>query len=410
MIEENKKDLLKKQALMYHSKKPQGKLAIIATKSCQTQKDLSLAYSPGVACPVLEIKNNSTNAYKYTCKGNLVAVITNGTAALGLGNVGALASKPIMEGKAILFKKFANIDVFDIEIDSQDPDEFINTVVNIAPTFGGINLEDIKAPECFYIEQKIIEKLNIPVMHDDQHGTAIIVAAGLLNALLLQNKKLTNCKLVCLGGGSAGIAILDLLVNLGLKKENIFLVDKKGLIIKEYNLDKYKQTYARDESAKTLEQVIVDADVFIGVAAANLLTKDMVKSMNKKPIVFALSNPNPEISYEDAKAVRNDLVMATGRSDYPNQINNVLGFPYIFRGALDAKAKLINLPMKLAAVKAISELAKKEVPNYILSAYNLEKLEFGSDYIIPKPFDKRLFKYVSDAVYKSAIESGVDSL
>lgn len=390
---------LKQEALDYHAQSPAGKIAITASKPCETQKDLSLAYTPGVAEPVREIAKNPEDAYKYTSKGNLVAVITNGTAALGLGNVGALASKPIMEGKAVLFKKFANIDVFDIEVDCENVEEFIQTVKNIAPTFGGINLEDIKAPECFEIERRLIEELDIPVFHDDQHGTAIIIAAGLLNALEIQDKKIESIKLVCLGAGSAGIATLNLLCALGLKKENIYLVDSKGLITTNRKVSKEKQDYAQDKPQQNLADVMQNADVFIGVAAANLVSVEMVQSMAKKPIVFALSNPDPEIKPELANACRDDLIMATGRSDYPNQVNNVLGFPYIFRGALDARAVKITEKMKLAAVYALKNLTKEPVPQSVLRAYNLEKLSFGSNYIIPKPFDPRLIDTIPKAVF-----------
>lgn len=394
---------LKDKALAYHSKKPAGKLATVTTKECLTQQDLSLAYTPGVAEPVREIVKNPDNAYKYTAKGNLVAVISNGTASLGLGNTGALASKPIMEGKAVLFKKFANIDVFDIEVDTENVEDFIQTVKNIAPTFGGINLEDIKAPECFEIEKRLIDELDIPVFHDDQHGTAIIVAAGLLNALEVQNKSIDSSKITCLGAGSAGIAILNLLCDLGAKKENIFLVDKEGIIRTDSkNLTKQKKTYMRNTTKKTLADAFQNADVFIGVAAANLVDEAMIKAMAINPIVFALSNPDPEIKPEIANACRDDLIMATGRTDYPNQVNNVLGFPFIFRGALDAKARKITTPMKIAAVNALKDLAKEDVPKEVLDAYNLDKLTFGKDYIIPKPFDPRLIDRVPKAVKDAA--------
>ena len=396
---------LKQDALNYHAQSPAGKVSITPTKPCATQYDLSLAYTPGVAQPVLEIAKDPQDAYRYTSKGNLVAVISNGTAALGLGNVGALACKPIMEGKGVLFKKFADIDVFDIEINCEDVDEFVQTVINIAPTFGGINLEDIKAPECFEIEQRLIEALDIPVFHDDQHGTAIITAAALLNALEIQNKTLNTSKIVCLGAGSAGIAILDLLVEMGADKQNIYLLDKSGVIRcnSDKHITKEKLTYARDCKETSLADAMVDADVFIGVAAADLLSEAALKSMAAKPIVFALSNPDPEIKPETANACRDDLIMATGRTDYPNQVNNVLGFPFIFRGALDARARRITLEMKIAAVHALKDLAKEEVPSDVLKAYNLTELSFGKDYIIPKPFDTRLIDTIPQAVYNAAI-------
>jgi malic enzyme len=393
---------LNKKALAYHAQKPAGKISIASSKPCETQYDLSLAYTPGVAQPVREIAKNPEDAYKYTAKGNLVAVITNGTAALGLGNVGALASKPIMEGKAVLFKKFANIDVFDIEVDCENVDEFIQTVKNISPTFGGINLEDIKAPECFEIERRLIDELDIPVFHDDQHGTAIIIAAGLLNALEIQKKELGSIKLVCLGAGSAGIATLNLLSSLGLKKENIYLVDSKGLITNDRELSQEKSNYAQAKPQQNLSQVMQNSDVFIGVAAANLVSVEMVQSMAKNPIVFALSNPDPEIKPELANACRDDLIMATGRSDYPNQVNNVLGFPYIFRGALDARAKHITEKMKIAAVHALKDLTKEPVPQSVLDAYSLDELSFGKMYIIPKPFDPRLIDTVPKAVFDAS--------
>ena len=394
----------KQDALDYHAIKPAGKISVNATKPCESQYDLSLAYSPGVAEPVRAISQDPEAAYRYTAKGNLVAVISNGTAALGLGNVGALASKPIMEGKAILFKKFANIDVFDIEIACEDVESFVTTVKNIAPTFGGINLEDIKAPECFEIEKQLIEALDIPVFHDDQHGTAIIIAAALLNALEIQGKNLETSKIVCLGAGSAGIATLNLLCQLGANKNNLFLVDSRGIITPDRQANKEKMAYAQNTDKTTLTDALVDADAFIGVASGNLLNESMLKSMAPKAIVFALSNPDPEISPELAKACRDDLIMATGRTDYPNQVNNVLGFPYIFRGALDAKAKRITLEMKIAAVHALKDLAKEPVPEAVLKAYNLKTLTFGPDYIIPTPFDPRLIDVVPKAVYDIAIK------
>ncbi len=398
-------------ALDYHQGDRPGKLVVSSHKSLKTKEDLSLAYTPGVAAPVREIANNAELVNNYTIKGNLVAVISDGSAVLGLGNVGPLASKPVMEGKAVLFKHFADVDVFDIEVDTQDVDEFVQTVINIAPTFGGINLEDISAPRCFEIEKRLIEALDIPVFHDDQHGTAIIIAAGLLNSIEIQGKNINEVKLVCLGAGSAGIATLNLLCELGLQKKNILLVDREGVISTDLqDLSDVKAQYAVETDKKTLADAMQDADIFIGVAAANLVSKEMVKSMADKPIVFALSNPDPEISPADANAVRDDLIMATGRSDYPNQVNNVLGFPFIFRGALDAKASEINVEMKIAAVHALKDLAKLEVPQDVLEAYSVDSMSFGKDYIIPKPFDKRLIDVVPKAVYDAAISSGVSRI
>jgi malate dehydrogenase (oxaloacetate-decarboxylating)/malate dehydrogenase (oxaloacetate-decarboxylating)(NADP+) len=376
-----------------------------------THRQLSLAYTPGVAAPVREIVKDPDTVFEYTAKGNLVAVITDGSAVLGLGNIGPLAAKPVMEGKGVLFKRFADIDVFNIELGTQDVDEIVSTIKNIAPTFGGINLEDISAPRCFEIEERLINELDIPVFHDDQHGTAIIIAAGLMNAIKIQKKSIKTAKVVCLGAGSAGIATLRLLCELGLNKDNILLVDREGVIsCGMENLTPNKQYFAADTDKKTLADAMQDADVFIGVAAANLVTKEMVKSMADNPIVFALSNPDPEISPADAKSVRDDLIMATGRSDYPNQVNNVLGFPFIFRGALDARASEINLEMKIAAVYALKELAELEVPQIVLDAYSIDSLVFGKDYIIPKPFDPRLISTVPKAVYDAAISSGVSRL
>ena len=398
---------LKTRALEYHAKGKPGKIAIQTTKPCESQQDLSLAYTPGVAAPVREIAADAELAYQYTAKGNLVAVITDGSAVLGLGNVGALAGKPVMEGKAVLFKRFADIDVFDIEVNASSNEEFINTVANIAPTFGGINLEDIAAPQCFEIEKALIERLDIPVFHDDQDGTAIIIAAGLLNALELQGKKLETAKLVCLGAGSAGIASMQLLVSLGAKKDNIFLIDRKGVLHSGRNdLNIYKQEFALQTDKLTLADAMQDADVFIGVSGPDLVSAEMLKTMAERPIVFALSNPDPEIAYDVAIAVRDDLVMATGRSDFPNQINNVLGFPFIFRGALDVRAKIINDEMKIAAVRALALLAREPVTEEVLKAYNLPALQFGKDYIIPKPFDTRLMQYVPPAVAQAAVDSG----
>ena len=398
---------LKTRALEYHAKGKPGKIAIQTTKPCESQQDLSLAYTPGVAAPVREIAADAELAYQYTAKGNLVAVITDGSAVLGLGNVGALAGKPVMEGKAVLFKRFADIDVFDIEVNASNNEEFINTVANIAPTFGGINLEDIAAPQCFEIEKALIDRLNIPVFHDDQHGTAIIIAAGLLNALEIQGKKLETAKLVCLGAGSAGIASMRLLVALGATKENIFLVDRKGVVHNgRDDLNIYKQEFALQTDQRTLADAMQDADAFIGVSGPDLVSPEMLKTMAPRPIVFALSNPDPEIAYDVAIATRDDLVMATGRSDFPNQVNNVLGFPFIFRGALDVRAKIINDEMKIAAVRALALLAREPVTEEVLKAYNLPALQFGKDYIIPKPFDTRLMQYVPPAVAQAAVDSG----
>ncbi len=400
-----------KLALDYHQGERPGKLFVSSHKALDTHHDLSLAYTPGVAAPVREIAKDASKVYDYTIKGNLVAVISDGSAVLGLGNVGPLAAKPVMEGKGVLFKQFADIDVFNIEVDTQDVDEFVNTVKNIAPTFGGINLEDISAPRCFEIEKRLIEELDIPVFHDDQHGTAIIIAAGLLNSIEIQGKDIKTVKLVCLGAGSAGIATLNLLCDLGLDKDNILLVDKEGVINKQMQgLSNVKAQYAVETDKETLADAMQDADIFIGVAAANLVSKDMVKSMADNPIVFALSNPDPEISPADANSARDDLIMATGRSDYPNQVNNVLGFPFIFRGALDAKASEINTQMKIAAVHALKDLAKLEVPEDVLKAYHVDSMSFGKDYIIPKPFDKRLIDVVPKAVFEAAISSGVSRL
>lgn len=399
------------EALKYHREPTPGKLATAITKPTESQCDLSLAYTPGVAQPVTAIAQDPEKAYDYTGKGNLVAVITNGTAVLGLGDVGALASKPVMEGKGVLFKRFANIDVFDIEIDCADPYDLVETIVRISPTFGGINLEDIKAPECFIVESELKKRLNIPVFHDDQHGTAIIVAAGLINALVLQQKKLADVKIVCLGAGAAGIASMNLLLHLGAQANNIYMVDRNGIIHSERNdLNEYKQPFALKTEKRTLADAMQDADVFIGVSGANLVTAEMIATMAEKPIIFALSNPDPEVSPEVAHSVRQDLIMATGRSDYPNQVNNVLGFPYIFRGALDVRAHTINIEMQIAAVHAISELAYEEVPAEVLAAYPQQThLAFGPDYILPKPMDYRLKTRVSAAVAKAAIESGVTS-
>ena len=400
------------RALAYHKEGGPGKLDVTSHKKLDNDQDLSLAYSPGVAAPVREIAKDQSNVYQYTIKGNLVAVITDGSAVLGLGNVGPLAAKPVMEGKAVLFKHFAGINVFNIELDTQNVDEIVNTIKNIAPTFGGINLEDISAPRCFEIEERLIKELDIPVFHDDQHGTAIIVAAGLLNALEIQGKSINSAKIVVAGGGSAGIATLDLLVNLGFKKENMILVDRRGVVSKEKIsiVNKYKAAFAVDTSKKTLGDAIDGADVLIGVARGNLVTQAMIKSMAKKPIIFALSNPDPEISVEDVFACRDDALMATGRSDFPNQVNNVIGFPYIFRGALDANSKIINTEMKVAAVHAIKDLAKLPAPQSLLEIYQVKELSFGKDYFIPKPFDPRLIDLIPKAIFDAAVKSGVSRL
>ena len=398
----------KQRALAYHAEPRPGKIATAITKPCEDQKDLSLAYTPGVAEPVRKIATDSSLAYRYTGKGNLVAVITDGTAVLGLGNVGALAGKPVMEGKGVLFKRFADVDVFDIEVDVDTPEAFIETVAGIAPTFGGINLEDIAAPHCFTIEQALIERLDIPVFHDDQHGTAIIIAAGLLNAIELQGKTLEQVKVVCVGAGAAGIASMNLLVTLGMPKENLTLVDRKGVVHSgRDDLNVYKQSFAFGTDARTLGDAMHGADVFIGVSGPDILNVEALKCMADKPVVFALSNPDPEIRPEVALAARNDLIMATGRSDYPNQVNNVLGFPFIFRGALDVQATKINAEMQVGAVHALRDLAREPVPQAVLDAYGLARLSFGPDYIIPKPIDARLIETVPPAVAKAAVESGV---
>ena len=400
--------ITKEEALRYHVEGKPGKIEVIPTKPHSTQTDLSLAYSPGVAEPCLEIEKNPLDAYEYTAKGNLVAVISNGTAVLGLGDIGPLAGKPVMEGKGLLFKIFAGIDVFDIEVNEKDPEKFIQTVKAISPTFGGINLEDIKAPECFEIETRLKNELDIPVMHDDQHGTAIISGAGLINALEIAGKKIEDVKIVVNGAGAASISCTKLYVMLGARKENIVMCDSKGVIsTSRPDLNAAKREFATDRPIKTLQEAVVGADVFLGLSVANVLTKEMVRSMNADPIVFALANPNPEISYADAMASRDDIIFATGRSDYPNQINNVLGFPYIFRGALDTHAKAINEEMKRAAVYAIADLAKEPVPDVVNAAYKLKRTTFGRDYILPKALDPRLLTRVSCAVANAAIDSGV---
>lgn len=401
-------DLRREQALEYHSKGRPGKIEVIPTKDAKTQRDLSLAYSPGVAEPCKEIEKNPEKVYKYTAKGNLVAVISNGTAVLGLGDIGPEASKPVMEGKGVLFKIFADIDVFDIEINEKDPEKFVQIVKALEPTFGGINLEDIKAPECFYIEQKLREIMNIPVMHDDQHGTAIISAAALLNALELQKKKIDKVKFVVNGAGAAAMACVKLYLALGAKPSNFTMFDRKGCIhAGRPDLEGDKLEFATAQKDCTLEDSLKDADVFIGLSVGNVLTQDMVRSMAKRPIVFAMANPDPEIKYEDALAAREDVIMATGRSDYPNQVNNVLGFPFIFRGALDVRATIINEEMKLAAVHALAELARTPVPDIVNIAYNTSNIVFGPAYIIPKPLDPRLLSTIAPAVAKAAIASGV---
>lgn len=400
--------ITKEAALLYHSQGKPGKIEVVPTKPYRTQTDLSLAYSPGVAEPCLEIQKNPHDAYKYTNKGNLVAVISNGTAVLGLGDIGAMSGKPVMEGKSLLFKIYAGVDAFDIEVNEKDPDKFIEAVKAIAPTFGGINLEDIKAPECFEIERRLKAELDIPVMHDDQHGTAIISAAGLINAIDVAGKKLEDARIVVNGAGAAAISCTRLYCSFGARKENIVMLDSRGVIRADReNLTEQKREFATTRDIHTLEEAVKDADVFVGLSKGNVLSKDMVRSMAKNPIIFALANPVPEISYEDAKDARPDVLMSTGRTDYPNQINNVIGFPYIFRGALDTAAKAINEEMKLAAARAIADLARRPVPDIVNRAYHVRNFTFGPDYFIPKPVDPRLITEVSMAVAKAAIESGV---
>lgn len=400
--------ITKEAALLYHSQGKPGKIEVVPTKPYRTQTDLSLAYSPGVAEPCLEIQKNPHDAYKYTNKGNLVAVISNGTAVLGLGDIGAMSGKPVMEGKSLLFKIYAGVDAFDIEVNEKDPDKFIEAVKAIAPTFGGINLEDIKAPECFEIERRLKAELDIPVMHDDQHGTAIISAAGLINAIDVAGKKLEDARIVVNGAGAAAISCTRLYCSFGARKENIVMLDSRGVIrVDRENLTEQKREFATTRDIHTLEEAVKDADVFVGLSKGNVLSKDMVRSMAKNPIIFALANPVPEISYEDAKDARPDVLMSTGRTDYPNQINNVIGFPYIFRGALDTAAKAINEEMKLAAARAIADLARRPVPDIVNRAYHVRNFTFGPDYFIPKPVDPRLITEVSMAVAKAAIESGV---
>jgi malate dehydrogenase (oxaloacetate-decarboxylating)(NADP+) len=404
-------DDLKQAALAYHAEPRPGKISVELTKPAETQRDLALAYSPGVAEPCRAIAEDQASAYRYTGKGNLVAVISNGTAVLGLGNLGALASKPVMEGKALLFKRFAGINSIDIEVDTEDAGEFIDTVARISDTFGGINLEDIKAPECFEIEAALIERCRIPVFHDDQHGTAIVTAAGMVNALEIQGKRLQDAVITCLGAGAAAIACMRLLVNLGAKRENIYMLDRRGVIYAgREGVNAYKQEFANRTDKRSLSDAIKGADVFIGLSGADLLRTDMLLSMADRPVVFACSNPDPEIKPELAVSTRDDLIIATGRSDYPNQVNNVLGFPFIFRGALDVRAARINEEMKIAAVHALSELAREEVPADVLAACNVDHLEFGSDYIIPKPMDPRLLGRIAPAVARAAVETGVARL
>ncbi|MDW6018649.1 malic enzyme-like NAD(P)-binding protein [Vibrio plantisponsor] len=404
----NEEEAFRQQALDYHALPTPGKIAISITKPADSAKDLALAYSPGVAEPVREIAQNVDNVYKYTAKGNTVAVISNGTAILGLGNLGPMASKPVMEGKALLFKRFANLDSIDIQVKHRTIDEFVDTVANIADTFGGINLEDIKAPDCFEIERRLIERCDVPVFHDDQHGTAIVTAAGMLNAIELQGKELSECTIVCLGAGAAAVACMELLIKCGAMREKIYMLDRKGVIhTRRDDINEYKQLFANNTDKRTLEDVIKGADLFLGVSGPNLLTADELKLMADKPVVFACSNPDPEIKPALAHAVRDDLIMGTGRSDYPNQVNNVLCFPFIFRGALDVRAKVINDEMKLAAVAAIRELAKEPVPAEVLKAAGVDSLTFGKEYIIPKPMDPRLLPRVAKAVAQAAIDSGV---
>ncbi|WP_227369024.1 malic enzyme-like NAD(P)-binding protein [Halomonas sp. M20] len=401
-------DVKKQAALDYHSQPIPGKLSVEITKPTSSAKDLSMAYSPGVAEPVREIAKDPENAYLYTGKGNLVAVISDGTAILGLGNLGALASKPVMEGKGVLFKRFAGINSVDIEINAESPQAFIDTVARIADTWGGINLEDIKAPECFEIERTLIERCNIPVFHDDQHGTAIVTAAGMLNALDIAGKKIADARIVCLGAGSAAIACMKLLVSCGAKAEHIYMIDRKGVIHSDRDdLNQYKAMFATQTSLRTLDEAIEGADVFVGLSGPNLLSADQLKKMAASPVVFACSNPDPEIDPQVANEARDDVIMATGRSDYPNQVNNVLGFPFIFRGALDVRATRINEEMMIAAVHAIKDLAREPVPQEVLEAYEVDALEFGSGYIIPTPLDARLLERVSSAVAQAAVDSGV---
>ncbi|NOZ60328.1 MAG: NADP-dependent malic enzyme [Calditrichaeota bacterium] len=400
---------LKLETLEYHSRERRGKIEVIATKPCVTQRDLSMAYTPGVAEPCRKIEKNPEDVYTYTAKGNLVAVVSNGTAVLGLGNIGPLAGKPVMEGKGVLFKRFADIDVFDIELNTENPDEIIRAVQLMEPTFGGVNLEDIKAPECFYIEENLKKTCNIPIFHDDQHGTAIISGAALLNAVELAKKKMAEIVIVVNGAGAAGIACADLYVALGAKRENVIMCDSKGVIYKgrEAGMNPYKEKYASDTKARTLAEAMKGADVFVGVSIADIVSQDMVRSMADNPIIFAMANPDPEIRYEEAVAARKDVIMATGRSDYPNQVNNVLGFPFIFRGTLDVRATAINDEMKIAASHALADLAKEDVPDSVCKAYGVERIAFGREYIIPKPFDPRVLLWEAPAVAKAAMDTGV---
>jgi len=399
--------ITKDEALKYHSEGRKGKVEVVPTKPCDTQKELSLAYTPGVAEPCLEIEKDPKKSFEYTARGNLVGVITNGTAVLGLGDIGPQAAKPVMEGKGVLFKKFADIDVFDIEVNAKDPAQFVSVVEALEPTFGGINLEDIKAPECFFIEEQLIKSMSIPVFHDDQHGTAVITAAGLINALEVQGKNLKDIKVVFSGAGAAAIACAKLIMALGLSRDQVTLVDRQGVVYEgRPNLEPIRGFFARNTKIRTLEEAMKGADVFVGVSSKDLVTPAMVKSMADKPIVFAMANPDPEIRYHDAIQVRSDLVMATGRSDFPNQINNVLGFPFIFRGTLDVGAVKINQEMKLAASKALAALAHEEVPEEVCRAYGLKSLKFGPEYIIPKPFDPRVLLWEAPAVAEAAIASG----
>src|SRR5829696_3050162 len=402
-------DQLDQAALDYHRFPAPGKIAVLPTKAMMNQRDLSLAYSPGVAVPCLEIENDPLTAYDYTAKGNLVAVISNGTAVLGLGNIGAMAGKPVMEGKGCLFKKFAGIDVFDIEIDETDPDKLVEIIASLEPTFGGINLEDIKSPECFEVETRLRERMKIPVFHDDQHGTAIVAAAALLNGLKVVGKQIEDVKLVCSGAGAAAIACLNLLIGLGVRKENILVTDSRGVLTHERlgSLDEQKATYARETSARTLSVAVEGADIFLGVSMAGVLKPEMVKTMASRPLILALANPEPEIRPEAAKEVRPDVIIATGRSDYPNQVNNVLCFPFIFRGALDVGATTINEEMKLAATRALAALAKEDVSDVVAAAYGRRDIRFGADYLIPAPFDPRLITAVAPAVAEAAMASGI---
>ena len=399
----------KQEALDYHQGTRPGKVEVVSSKPCLTQRDLSLAYTPGVAQPCLEIEKNPQDAYKYTAKGNLVAVVTNGTAVLGLGDIGALAGKPVMEGKGVLFKRFADIDVFDIELDTHNPDEIIKACQLLEPTFGGINLEDIKAPECFYIEETLKKTMKIPVFHDDQHGTAIISGAALINALDIVGKRIDQVKIVVNGAGAAGIACAEHYVALGAKRDNVTLCDTKGVVYKgrKEGMNPYKERFARETPLRTLAEAAKDADVLLGLSVKGAFTPEMIRALAPRPVVFAMANPDPEITYDEARAVRDDIIMATGRSDYPNQVNNVLGFPFIFRGALDVHATTINQEMKLAATRALAALAKEDVPDSVCRAYGVERMKFGPDYIIPKPFDPRVLVWEAVAVAKAAMETGV---